>query len=319
MPLKSIQNYSTNEEPLNLLEDWGDGHMAPFNKIHRMIQWMSKKCQPFIQNQPTDRVFQTRDNSLIIPTDNPIVNEFFNFLEEIDIQLSLPFSYSWTFQDEPDWPGGLSTGHAQIINFFSRIYSARMRFVSTHTLLFFIDEGEVGLHPELQKQYIHLLVRGIPQVLPKNWGVNMAIQIILTSHSPLILSDLPRENVIFLETNRSNGRCSVTDGLRDMKQTFGSNIHTILSDAFFLNRHEGLMGKFAKIRIDQVIRFYQENEMINGLNEVDSEDFAEKIITWVGEPIIKRYLQQLQNSKKQKRLIQEIENLKAENIQLKKL
>ena len=313
-----IQNYPTNEDPLNLLEGVGNGYMAPFNEIHRLVQWMSKECQSYIQNQPIDRIVHTRDAALIIPTDTSQLKEFFNFLDTIDIQLSLPFNFSWTFQDEPDWPGGLSTGHTQLINFFSRIYSARTRFISTHSLLFFIDEGEAGLHPELQKQYIHMLVSGIPQMLIRTFGENKAIQIILTSHSPFILSDLPRENVIFLETNKSDGKCSVSDGLRDMKQTFGANIHTILSDAFFLRRHEGLMGKFAKARIDQVIRFYQEDEMINNMDAANSETFAEKIIAWVGEPIIKRYLLQLQNSKKQKRLIQEIEVLKAENIQLKK-
>ena len=77
------------------------------------------------------------------------------------------------------------------------------------------------------------------------------IQILVTSHSPFIVSDLPNENVIFLTKEENKGNCVVKNSLNDMKKTFGANIHTLLSDSFFM---ESLMGEFAKSKIDGVIK-----------------------------------------------------------------
>ena len=70
--------------------------------------------------------------------------------------------------------------------------------------------------------------------------------IIITSHSPFILSDIPKENVIFLK----NGKIENPD-----IKTFGANIHTLLSDGFFMS--DGLMGEFAKSKIEEIKKFYE--------------------------------------------------------------
>ena len=82
----------------------------------------------------------------------------------------------------------------------------------------------------------------------KNFTQN--IHIILTSHSPFIISDLPKENVIFLEKGEQ------LNPFEDGKQTFGANIHTLLSHGFFMK--EGLMGEFAKEKIQSIINYYEE-------------------------------------------------------------
>ncbi len=312
-----IKEHYPGNDPITLIDDWEDAYQAPFQKITQLIKWISEQCREYIYDQPQDRIFQITEDALIIPTRSPLINNFFTSLESLEIRLSSPFNFAWTFEDHPHQNGGLSSGYNQLLNFFARLYAARDRFYRFNKILFFIDEGEIGLHPQLQKQYINLLIKNIPRIISRTIGDNKAIQIILTSHSPFIISDLPRENIIFLEKNE-NGTCKVADGLHDMKQTFGANIHTLLSDAFFLRRHEGLMGTFAKSRIDDVIRFYQENEMIDGMNEIESEAFAQKIITWIGEPIIQRYLQQLQQLISQKHVMQEVQNLRSEIEELKK-
>ena len=51
------------------------------------------------------------------------------------------------------------------------------------------------------------------------------------------------------------GNCKVVDGLKEKKQTFGANIHTLLSDSFFME--DGLMGEFAKGKINEIKEFYE--------------------------------------------------------------
>jgi hypothetical protein len=79
---------------------------------------------------------------------------------------------------------------------------------------------------------------------------NKVTNIIFTTHSPFILSDLPKENVIFLEKGKQ------VYPFEDRKQTFGANIHTLLSHGFFMK--DGLMGEFAKEKIQSIINYHEE-------------------------------------------------------------
>ena len=76
----------------------------------------------------------------------------------------------------------------------------------------------------------------------------------------------------------------VKDSLHDMKETFGANIHTLLSSSFFMN--DGLVGNFAKEKIKGVIDFLNGEE-----SDIQDEEEAQQYINLIGEPVIKRQLQ----------------------------
>ncbi|RLA74012.1 MAG: hypothetical protein DRG11_06260 [Epsilonproteobacteria bacterium] len=152
-----------------------------------------------------------------------------------------------------------------------------------------LDEVELGLHPNWQKEFIALLISILKT--QKDFVFN----IILTSHSPFILSDLPKENIIFLK----EGKQTKVD-----IDTFGANIHTLLSHGFFMN--DGLMGEFARSKIDEVINFLNDKEpKVKNINE------AQNIINIIGEPIIKRQLQQMIDSKRLQKC-DDIDNIKEQ-------
>lgn len=154
-----------------------------------------------------------------------------------------------------------------------------------------IDESELYLHPDWQKKFIHFLCN-----LFKNSEFKR--QIIISSHSPFILSDIPKNNVIFLK-----------DGKQDMgtnhKQTFGANIHTLLSDGFFME--EGLMGEFAKSKIEDVINFLQDKT-----TRIETYNEAEKIISMIGEPILKMKLEKMLEDYKIDKQIETEDDVKKE-------
>ncbi|MBK8564119.1 MAG: AAA family ATPase [Saprospiraceae bacterium] len=205
------------------------------------------------------------------------LEKFLSFYQKVIAQTGF-LKISWN---------NLSTGEMGLLNLFSRIYSVAIKMTQSsgkNNCIILLDEGELGFHPRWQKQHLFRLVNLIPKLF-SNSTKKLRIHIILTSNSPFILSDLPKENVIFLKKDES-GKCQVVDGLNDMKQTFGANIHTLLSDGFFM---DGLMGDFAKGKIDKVIR-YLNRELNPG--ETMTEEEAGKIIDMIGEPILKRHLQQ---------------------------
>ncbi len=138
----------------------------------------------------------------------------------------------------------LSTGEKDNIKLLLDIYS----YVKTNknsTKLFFLDEPNNSYHPNWQKEYINNLLEFITYYsCQKNY-------LYITTHSPFILSDLPKENIIFLKKDKLNGNCKNVSKDIEM-QTFGANIHTLLSHGFFMDG--GLMGEFAKNTIDDIIK-----------------------------------------------------------------
>jgi hypothetical protein len=101
-----------------------------------------------------------------------------------------------------------------------------------------MDEADLTFHPEWQRQLIKILTAFLPLEFGQ-CGIN-DLQVILTTHSPLLLGDIPSNNVIYLgnNKNKSNGE----------RNTFGQNIHTILKDSFFLAN--GTLGAFAADKIN---------------------------------------------------------------------
>ena len=118
---------------------------------------------------------------------------------------------------------------------------ASTNFKFRHVTIIF-DEIELYFHPEMQRTFIANLIDGISQLSLKNIR---SIQIMLVTHSPFILSDIPKINVLFL---KSDGHASAQE---DMK-TFGANIHHILKNSFFLK--DGTMGQFAQKEINKIIQ-----------------------------------------------------------------
>ena len=75
--------------------------------------------------------------------------------------------------------------------------------------LVLIDEVEAGLHPWVQQ----LLMLQLQQLALRN-----DLQIIVTSHSPVVLDSVPREGRIFLDRDETTGKVSVLEPYRDVVQ-----------------------------------------------------------------------------------------------------
>ena len=159
------------------------------------------------------------------------------------------------------------------------------QFEEKNNILLF-DEIELYLHPNWQKRVLKIILDFIHKnKLKKN------LHIIVASHSPFILSDIPKENVIFLnkfdkeETKNKypkldakdlkDGNCINVSKHIELK-TFGANIHTLLSNGFFMS--DGLMGEFAKSKINEIKKFYEIVKKFNHIQSIIGEQFLQTII-----------------------------------------
>ncbi|MDD3876661.1 MAG: hypothetical protein PHT69_08575 [Bacteroidales bacterium] len=219
-----------------------------------------------------------KDDKNIIISESNRLEEFVNFM---------PFNCS------------LSTGENALLNLFSNLYcliqkslneKSRYLKINDHYILL-IDEGDLGFHPTWKKKYINSLCKTLAYFfeLIEN---KPSFQIIFTTHDPFTLSDLPNANVVYVERKDYNSKSNILniEERESLSKTFGANIHSLLTDSFFLEG--GLMGEFAKSKIEDLVRYLKGAEK-DELNEEWDEEKAKGVIGIVGDEIVKMRLDDL--------------------------
>ncbi|HDR4881559.1 AAA family ATPase [Bacillus cereus] len=206
----------------------------------------------------------------------------------------------------------LSSGQKALINIYSRFYFVSNRWEltenPTNDLIIFIDEGEVYLHPHWQGKLLNSLIEYFPVVFGnRSEEEQRNIQLILTSNSPFMLSDLPGTNIIFLK--KEGEKTVVIGGLDEYNQTFAANIHSLLAHSFFME--DGVTGAFAKRKINEIVHLLVKGN-INRI--LQNEQKIERTINLIGEPVIRNKLSQMLRNRLSTRMINvnnEIEHLKS--------
>lgn len=143
-----------------------------------------------------------------------------------------------------------------------------------------LEEIELYFHPQFQKNLIKYILDGIKQM---SFVHIEGIQLMMVTHSPFVLSDIPTSNILALE----NGMQSDTK-----LQTFGANIYDMLNTSFFL--HNSTIGDFAQWLIGRIIlilKIYENPQY--GINMLDDEN--EK--NGVDKEFMDKYLVAQENSK----------------------
>lgn len=180
------------------------------------------------------------------------------------------------------------------INNLNSVFSSPVEKIKYNYVNLVLDEIELFFHPEYQRRFIKDLLDGIQNLDIPN--IN-AINIIFSTHSTFILSDVPHTNILRLDDGKDIGYNS-------SNKTFGANIHNLLDNDFFLK--DGFMGEFAKTQLLSLANFLSD-EKIN--NYGWEKEKAKKIIDLVGEPLLKNTLEDLYYSKYSSDLDSEINRL----------
>ncbi len=170
-----------------------------------------------------------------------------------------------------------------------------------------IDEAELALHPQCQKQFIYHFVDFI-----ETRFINHKVQIILTAHSPFILSDLPSNCIVLLK--KENGKTIISDSLQSVKETFGANIHELFTDAFFLQN--GLMGEFSRKKISELIHEIREIPEDRPISLADFEGKYKNRIEIIGEQFLKAKILELVAEKSDIQLIDQIIDRRNNEIEV---
>ena len=184
-------------------------------------------------------------------------------------------NYSW----------GLSSGENAYLTIFSRIYNWAYQSGLTNNTKFpakfkhvwlLIDEGELYMHPRWQKEFVSRIVSFTDFAFQK-----AKVQIFLSSHSPFIISDIPKRNIVFIERDKE-GYTAVSE--IEHSETFGANIFNLFTDSFFLDA--GLIGNYASEKIDMALSLLSKEQSIE-----NSIGYLDNFSKMIGEPILRSHLQ----------------------------
>lgn len=149
--------------------------------------------------------------------------------------------------------------------------------VKYHNVCLFLDEIELCFHPEYQRLFVANLLQSLKD---NKVTESVNVNVVLTTHSPFVLSDIPQSNILYLE----NGE----DVKEQMKvKTFASNINELLAESFFLNG--GFVGEFACQVVNDLTSF-----LLGKQHERKWDmDSADQLIETVGDDVVKIQLRRL--------------------------
>lgn len=203
-----------------------DNDVAPWNSNLLLFEALTMLIglENFLEEKNFD-IDDTLKGSKYVFTIDYVSGDSFWYKNLAHIVQTLKFgSISWA---------GVSSGQKAYLNLFSSIwngvYGYRFKSDQKRTTLICIDEGDLYLHPEWQLEFVERLIKCLPELSGGK------VQIIFTTHSPILISDLPHQCVVILNHEKE----SFIEGSNQIairQKTFAANIYDIYQYSFGLNK-----------------------------------------------------------------------------------
>ena len=145
-------------------------------------------------------------------------------------------------------------------------------------LILLLDEPENYMHPEMCRTFIRNL-----NVLLSKRNPNTELQVLISTHSPFMLSDVMASHVIKMDYDE-NGKCVISES---KKPYYAANIHSIMADGFFL---EYTIGEQARIFLEDKFKLLQRLTCMNrNLSSSEKEELTmiRSLIPNIGDALIR--------------------------------
>lgn len=145
-------------------------------------------------------------------------------------------------------------------------------------LILLLDEPENYMHPEMCRTFIRNL-----NILLSKRNPNTELQVLISTHSPFMLSDVMASQVIKMDYDE-NGKCVISES---KKPYYAANIHSIMADGFFL---EYTIGEQARIFLEDKFKLLQRLTCMNrNLSSSEKEELTmiRSLIPNIGDALIR--------------------------------
>lgn len=197
----------------------------------------------------------------------------------------------------------MSSGENALLNFFSKLFSfiennltkQSKSLEDKENYIILLDEADLGFHPIWKKRYVNAILKSLPHFF-ESLDVKPNLQIIITTHDPLTLSDLPINNVNFLYKDEGFCKIMSNDDQNKIQKTFGANITDLLAHSFFVE--EGLIGDFSKSKIKEVIDWINNSKKLSDKIKsapkfTEQLEYYKSVVNLIDEKIVKMKLAEM--------------------------
>lgn len=156
------------------------------------------------------------------------------------------------------------------------------------TNLLLLDEPDLSMHPEWSRKFLSYMAELLPKACPEKQGEDIAFQIVISTHSPFMISDVLKDNILCLERGGD-------ESIHVHPAPFGflSNIHDIMADTFFIKSPFGELGSEIFKKIVHNIR-----KISPGSSPEDSLICDTlSLISEIGDEVVRKHLQETLKNK----------------------
>lgn len=161
---------------------------------------------------------------------------------------------SLTLIMEYRWNRPMSSGESCYLRLFSRLYDEILELKKFDKIEdnkihapILIDEVDLYLHPDWQCKWFYRFIKGL-EIMQAKTGVELKLQLIMTTHSPFMLADFISDNIVRIA--RDHGHTFNKSERSDSDNFMVGNIYDILKDGFFL---DGTMGLFIEKKLKKIL------------------------------------------------------------------
>jgi len=221
--LKNYQEFNIQLEPVTLKEkemalNYLDMNLCTFYDVGSIYR-KNYDFKPLLEENKT--IIQNAET----------VNVFMNLYKRLSEHSTSNISHGWV---------GLSSGQFAKASIFSTIYNYlnEIKFQDEKkSTLILIDEADLYLHPEWQRTFVSDLITLITSI-----NMESSVQIIITSHSPIIIGDFLPEDIIGL-------RLVDSDIYKIDSTGFGSELNSFYIDGLHI---DSTYGEHSRARLQDL-------------------------------------------------------------------
>ena len=170
----------------------------------------------------------------------------------------------------------MSEGYEAFLDIIAKSCDAYNQISKEDNLILILDEPDQALHPELARNFLYQLLYSL-----NNYEHKGTIQIVMSSHSPFIVTDILPDNVYLLD-RQGNLQTKV----EKVKNTFATNIYYLLMNSFMM---DNTFGEYSYRKIEDIIKDLRSPKLI----EKERLHNIKNIIDLINEERVKRKLLEL--------------------------
>lgn len=151
-----------------------------------------------------------------------------------------------------------------------------------HHINLVLDEAELYYHPEMQRTMIANVVKMLSWCHINNSKIR-SVNIMVVTHSPFVLSDVPKDRILYLK----DGKVEINNN-----QTFAANVHDLLYYQFFIQTP---IGEVAYSSVKHIIEIYNKENLTPKEESSFYErlDHYRRVVALIGENYLRNSLENM--------------------------